>query len=408
MAYRRPRYPDDLLLPPGVQPWNPDAPVMRRGPLRPPLPPPSYPVAPVGYEPQPIVIDAGPAPLVTGSRTVRPRRVPLLPGEELEAEQQYGTALQNFEPQKRGWKKRLAFAGLQALAALGGGPGAALGAGAASLGLTAADPALPDKYWRARELGQSEERLGDLRQQRRAGIQDDYMQSQAVENLAQAEAALRPKAPKLVEQVLPDGTSVLVPEAQGVVTGRPRAPKPTVAIDVDGKRLEVDPEAALGYYGAIGKRDETQETRAAEREAQRLAAQDELDQLTTDEVAAGEEKNRAYSYLEKAKANYAALASAPADTVSNERLSAAENEVREATRAAETANSFYRSFGSKKITAKAKVDRYGSRPASPTATAGRYTGQRFSRAKVAQRAQSLGMTVEQAEQEITRNGGTLY
>lgn len=46
---------------------------------------------------------------------------------------------------------------------------------------------------------------------------------------------------------------------------------------------------------------------------------------------------------------------------------------------------------------------------SATATgAGRYAGQRFSRAKVAERAKSLGMTVAQAEKTITDGGGTLY
>jgi hypothetical protein len=207
-----------LRLPLAVVPWNPDDDEVEIDPMLRPRPVLVPPATVSTVIPSPAI---GPPPIAVNRS--RPQRIPTLPGEELAAEQQYGQAVDAFRPQPRGWKSRLAFAGLNALAGLGqGGIGGAIGGGLASLGIAAVDPTVPDKFWKYRTQAESEGRLQRLRGQRRGDLQDRLLESQVIENEAQAEASRRPRPPKLVETVLADGTTVLTPESEGVVTGRPK------------------------------------------------------------------------------------------------------------------------------------------------------------------------------------------
>lgn len=92
--------------------------------------------------------------------------------------------------------------------------------------------------------------------------------------------------------------------------------------------------------GVPGKPASAVDTRMdVERGAKREAAQAEYDQLVSDEQKAGEEKNRAYTYLGELKAN----------------PSVAKEDVAEATKAAEEANKIYQSFSEKKRDAQRRV-----------------------------------------------------
>jgi hypothetical protein len=93
----------------------------------------------------------------------------------------------------------------------------------------------------------------------------------------------------------------------------------------------------------------TVDNKQQEREAKRQAAQDEYDQLVNDERGAGEEKNRAYAYLEQLKAN------APKDEFSGELTDQAKADIRQATDAAQAADKFYQSFAEKKRDAQRRV-----------------------------------------------------
>jgi hypothetical protein len=136
--------------------------------------------------------------------------------------------------------------------------------------------------------------------------------------------------------------------------------------------------------------------REAKREAARQAASDEYDQLVRDEVTAGKEKDRLYGVLKTIKENPA---------YPKEDLQQAQND-------ADEADKIYKSFAGKKRDALTRVRE--NQRATPAAApkqqtqGGIYSGKRFSRAKVAERAKSLGMTPEQAEKTITAGGGIIY
>ena len=273
-----------------------------------------------------------------------------------------------------------------------------------------ADPELYGRTKRDREIKRLENQIGTeleiqkaQRQARREPLQDALTQSQIDENKAQAKALKRPPRPILGREVTEDGTTIqteLNPETgvfepstrdgKPIILSRPKTQEP----DVRSGNAPVIQRQPDGSYKTIYT-PPPDTAKSDEREGQKLAAQDEFDQLVVDETAAGEEKNRAYAYLEQLKAN-------PSTT---------QDDINEAQKAAEAANVFYRSFGPKKVAAKAKVTRYSgsTRPDRPNGrNGGKYAGQRFSRAKVAERAKSLGMTPEQAEKTISDQGGTIY
>jgi hypothetical protein len=266
MSLYRPR----LRLPIGVVPWNPNDDEIEIDPMlrpRPVLVPPAAAVSTV--IPSPAI---GPPPIAVNRS--RPQRIPTLPGEELAAEQQYGQAVDAFRPQPRGWKSRLAFAGLNALGGLGqGGIGGAIGGGLASLGIAAVDPTVPDKFWKYRTQAESEGRLQRLRGQRRGDLQDRLLESQVIENEAQAEASRRPRPPKLVETVLADGTTVLTPESEGIVTARPKPAPPLIEMQLsDGRKVLVPPSTAVTADATRENRREREEAKTTERETKQTEA----------------------------------------------------------------------------------------------------------------------------------------
>jgi hypothetical protein len=133
-----------------------------------------------------------------------------------------------------------------------------------------------------------------------------------------------------------------------------------------------------------------------EREAKRQAAQGEFDQLVSDERNAGDEKNRAYAYLEQLKAN------APKDEFSGELTDQAKADIRQATDAAQAADKLYQSFAEKKRDAQRRV-RENQVSASLTATQP-YAGRTMSAANLARYAKDKGLTVEEAQKDVESKG----
>lgn len=233
----------------------------------------------------------------------------------------------------------------------------------------------PDQYGqmkRNREIKRVEDRIGGeldvqkaQQQVRQEPLRTKLLESQIAENEAQAKARMRPPRPILGREVTDDGTTIQtelnpetgvfepsVREGKPIVLSRPKPQEPMVEMTLsDGRKVMVSPSSALGADATRESRLERSQTKADEQLGQKLAAQDEFDQLTADEAAAGDEKNRAYSYLEQLKKD----------------PNVTEDDIREATRAAEAANTFYRSFGPKKSAAKAKITRYSgsARPDRP-------------------------------------------
>ena len=139
-----------------------------------------------------------------------------------------------------------------------------------------------------------------------------------------------------------------------------------------------------------GLRNAPNSDKSQVRQAKAGAAQAEYDQLVKDEQTAGENKNKAYDYLSQLKAN----------------PNVAKEDIAQATKAAEEADKLYQSYAPKKVAAQRRARE--NQVAAPPQSQGTYSGKRFSRAKVAQRAQQLGMTPEQAEKQITDGGGIIY
>lgn len=208
----------------------------------------------LGEPPSPIV-NVGPPPLTTTDRRGRPVIVPGLPAtERVSAEQELMGKLQSYEPRKRSTLRQIGMAALRGFGA--GGPGGAVAGAIFGTGTALLDPTAEDRAWRDRQIAESQQRQVLARQDQRAGLSDELLRAQVEETRAQAEARRNPR-PRLVEQVLPDGTQILTPEAPGVVTGRTRPPTPRIAVDVPGVGpIEATPEAALGYYGQVGRREE--------------------------------------------------------------------------------------------------------------------------------------------------------
>lgn len=236
--------------------------------LNPPLPP-ARPIRPlpttesIAREPVALppasAVNVGAPPLTTADHQGRPRVMSDIPRDDrLDAERQLMTNLRNYEPRKR---SRLRLIGMSALRGLAAGPGGALSGALWGTAASLIDPTIEDKRWQAEQIAQSQQRQQELMGEQRYGLQDELLRSQVEENRAQAEQRRNPR-PRLIESVLPDGTQVLVPEQQGVVTGRPRPVAPRIGVDVPGVgQIETTPEAALGYYGQVGARADAQKER---------------------------------------------------------------------------------------------------------------------------------------------------
>lgn len=226
---------------------------------------------------------------------------------------------------------------------------------------------------RNREIKRVEDRIGsDLelqkaqRVRRLEPLQERLLESQVLENEAQAQARMRPPRPILGREVLEDGTTIqteLNPEtgtfepARGadgrpIVLSRPKPEAELIEMTLsDGRKVKVPAPAALTADATRTGRIERKEIEQAERERQRLAAQAEFEQLTSDEAAAGEAKNAAYKYLETLKKD----------------PNVTEDDIREARKAAEDANTFYRTFGPRKAAVRSKITLYSdsTRPDRP-------------------------------------------
>lgn len=330
-----------------------------------PLPHPAltYPTAATVPEPAYTpVVNAGPAPVTTIGPHGRPQ---LIRGLENSVEGQRGLRgeLQSYQPQKRRGFKDFAVDALVNFVR-GGLPGVALGAVH-----RVADPEFEDRAWQQQQLQRTDQNIDQLLQEQRAGLSDRLLNSQVLENEAQAEAATtrahqltRPATRRVAQS---DGTVIQeerdpatgewsVSMRQGaaglepVVLMRPK-PERLVTVQTPDGPLTVPHTTALQYYGQIGARNDA-------REGQYASAQDELEQLTADEASAGEAKNAAYTLADQAKAYLSKLIATP--TASKEEIDQARDQVRETDRAANEANTFYRSFGPKKAAAKSRGTRY--------------------------------------------------
>lgn len=268
----RPLSPDETDSPP--PPLNPLLPPAR--PIRP-LPT----TEPIAREslalPPALPVNVGVPPLTNTDRRGRPRVMSDIPRDDrLDAERQLMTDLRNYEPRKR---SRLRLIGMSALRGLTAGPGGALSGALWGTAASLIDPTIEDKRWQAEQIAQSQQRQQELLGEQRYDLQDELLRSQVEENRAQAEQRRNPR-PRLVESVLPDGTQVLVPEQQGVVTGRPRPVAPRIGVDVPGVgQIETTPEAALGYYGQVGARQDAATERESVRRQEGVARQSQRQSL---------------------------------------------------------------------------------------------------------------------------------
>ena len=248
----------------------------------------------------PVAMPAEPPPLVTSDRRGRPRLTPGIPTTDRpRAEQELMGALESYEPQKR---SKLRMIGLSALRGLAAGPGGALSGALYGAGAAFLDPTLEDRQWKAGEIAASQGRQQQMRATRREGLQDELLQAQVMDERAQAEARSRPARPRLNKETMEDGTTILTQEtAPGVFEPALRNGEPVVLsrrsrvpVNVPGVgTIEADANAALGYYGQLGRREEDREqgitkarvslseAEAAEREnlQQRAAATNELNRL---------------------------------------------------------------------------------------------------------------------------------
>lgn len=390
------------------------------------LPEPARPATPIYTEPittEPVptttsVSMSSPPPLTTTDRRGRPRLIEGLgTGEQLSAERELFDRLQSYEPQKRSKLRQIGMAALRGLAA--GGPGGAIGGGIFGLGTALLDPEAEDRAWRDKQMEQSQRRQQVYRRQERDTLEDDLLRAQVDETKAEAEQRRNPR-PKLVETVLPDGTTVLAPEREGAITGRPKASDTTYTVNVPGVGpIVAKPGEALGYYGQVERRGEERGIREGERESNYERARISLSEAEAAEKENLSQRQAMSEQLGKLRTARASLKPDPSLVTFNGQINDpnywsqadaldaqikdTETEVARRQRLADEAGTRAREL-------RGELGRYGPRS---TASTGRYSGKRFSRVKVHARAAELRakgqqITDEQAEREITSNGGTIY
>lgn len=129
-------------------------------------------------------------------------------------------ALEQYEPQKESVKKLLLRTALNTLR------GGLIGEGGAADTLLGPGGVLDrhgiDRVWQQQQLGQTDERLGQLRTDRRAGLQDRLLESQVLENEAQAARALRePTVPPIKPASIFTGAEDVEDEAGNVIVVGP-------------------------------------------------------------------------------------------------------------------------------------------------------------------------------------------
>lgn len=143
-------------------------------------------------------------------------------------------ALESYQPQKES-KKSLALRTI--LSFVGGGLAGPGGAAETLLGAGGVlDRRGKDRAWQQGELARTDESLGRMRTDRRAGLQDRLLQSQVTENEAQAQRALRaPTVPPIKPTNIFDNAQD-VEDAQGNV----------IMVGPDGKPI-IDPATGAPY-----------------------------------------------------------------------------------------------------------------------------------------------------------------
>lgn len=154
-----------------------------------------------------------------------------------------------------------------------------------------------------------------------------------------------------------------------------------VEVEVNGKTLRVPHGKALDYYGQIGERETKRAEERSEREAKYNAAKSEYDSLVSAEEEARRQKDQAYKALEEMRK------STPNDEMGRQDLS-------QATKAAQDADAFYRSFGEKK---KEAARRMQENQVAPVSTGKPKAGRVITRANLERYAKDKRISVEAAE-----------
>jgi hypothetical protein len=132
------------------------------------------------------------------------------------------------------------------------------------------------------------------------------------------------------------------------------------------------------------------------RAAKAQAAQQEYDQLVADEATAGENKNKAYAYLEQIKQH---AVDAPTGGLDPQYKA----DLAQATKAAEDADKFYQSFGEKKRDAQRRI-RENQVTTSVSTTTQPYAGRTMSAANLARYAKDKGISEDEARRQVEGTG----
>lgn len=364
---RRPRGPlyDEE---PTAAPLNPALPSPR------PVAPPVYadPITTERVQPESVVTPT--PPLTTDDRRGRPRLIPGLSTEDQPtAEQQLLERLQTYEPRKRSILRQIGMGALRGF--LTGGPGGAIGGGIFGAGTALLDPTAEDRAWKERQLERAAHRQQVQRQQQRGILEDDLLRAKVDETQAEAEQRRHPR-PRLVEQVLPDGTTVLAPEQPGVITGRPKPEEPKYTVNVPGVgEIVAKPGEALGYYGQVERRGEERGIRENERlsnEERARISLSQAEQAERDNLEARKQISQQVSQLRSARA---ALRPDPAKVIAGKitdddywrQADALDAQIEEAQREATRRQGLADKAAEEKQKWAGEVGRFGARPPALTA-----------------------------------------
>jgi len=219
---------------------EPNVPVLTRQPVVPTNPEPVSPLLESLRREIPPV-EVGSAPPMVIRRDGRPTNKFIGDGDPLERAEVRRRALSEYEPKKES-KKHLVLRTL--LNFVGGGiPGAAqtlIGPGGVM------DRRALDRNWQQNELAKENESIQGLRLDRRAGMQDRLLESQVLENQAQAQRALRePAAPSLVDYggyQIPQTEAARLAQARALAEGKPVAKR---RYTIGNQIVEEQPDGSL-------------------------------------------------------------------------------------------------------------------------------------------------------------------
>jgi hypothetical protein len=256
----------------------------------------------VGYAPPPVLAPFNRPPVMFGGRDGLPERV-VAEGSSLDRAMLKRGALEDYQPKKESKKHLLARTLLNFIG--GGIPGAAgtlIGPGGIM------DRRGLDRSRQQQELARTDQGIGRELLMRKTT--NDLLNDESQRRYRQAQTTRLGREPQRNVQtgsaVLPDGRTVQMehdgkawkmstgPDGQPIITKPAPVDKPKVKVNVPGVgELEVRPESALGYYGAVSGREESREQRQEERtrkdeeisaEAQSLLEQSQSARSIADEL----------------------------------------------------------------------------------------------------------------------------